>query len=291
MHRPTISVIIPTTCEARRWDSLQRAIAGILAQEQVDAGLIVVVNGERFAPDCVAQLRAMQGVRVLYQAEGSAPLAQRLGRQTVETDFFCFLDDDDEYLPGALWRRVQPMLASPQIGFTASNGYRLKSGQETLAVQRADAVMANPLAALSSENWLSSCGGLFRSAQVTAKYFDNPAPFYEWTYLAYKLARDFKMAWVAEPTFRIHDTPASLSKSDAFRACEADVLKRILALGLPAPVAREVQEKLGRTYHDLSSDNIALGRRGPAWRYHMISLAHRGGWRYLLYTRKLLTPR
>ena len=287
-HQIAISVIIPTTCEEHRWDSLLRAIASASVQEHVNVGIIVVVNGNRFAPVRLQHLRAMPGLEVLYQAQGSAPLAQRFGRQAVATEFFCFLDDDDEYLPGGLWHRAQPMLANAALGFTASNGYRSDNGAQRLAVQYGSAVAADPLLALCDENWMSSCGGLFRTALVSTTYFDNPAPFFEWTYLAYKLARDLPMAWVDVPTFRIHDTQGSLSKSASFRASEIEVLDRILALGLPEKVAHVLRQKIGRTHHGLSSDNIGLGRARLAWGHHLTSLRHPGGWRYLLFTRKLL---
>ncbi len=285
----TISVIIPTTCEERRWESLLRAIASATAQDHVSVHMIVVVNGDRFSPVRLEQLRAMPGLEVLYQSKGSAPLAQLCGRQAVTTDFFCFLDDDDEYLPDGLWHRVQPMLADSALGFTASNGYRAGKGGEKLAVEGGDAIAADPLLALCYENWMSSCGGLFRSSLVGATYFENPAPFYEWTYLAYKLARDLPMRWVDVPTFRINDTPISLSKSTDFRASEADVLERIVALGLPAKVVHAIRKKIGNIYHGLSCENFLVGDSRKAWRYHLKSLHHPGGWQYLLYTRKLLT--
>lgn len=288
-NRATVSVIIPTSCEARRWPSLQRAIDTARDQEQVDVSLIVVVNGDRVVQQNVDQLRRMAGVTVLYQAQGSAPLAQLLGRQTVRTDFFCFLDDDDEYLPGALRTRLAPMLDDPQLAFVATNGWRNVAGRDRLAVSCGDAVRVDPLYALCNENWLASCAGLYRSASVPTAYFEAPAPYFEWTYLAYKLALALPMAWLDEPTFRINDTPTSLSKSTAYRTAEAGVLLRVLALRPPAPVAAAVGRKIGSTFHDLADDNVELGSLGPAWRYHLLSLRHPGRWRYLLYSRKLLT--
>ena len=284
----TISVIIPTTCELHRWASLQRAIGTATTQENVDVSVIVVVNGEHFSPECLEQLRRMPQLTVLYMLQGSAPLAQRLGRLAVHTEFFSFLDDDDEYLPGGLWARVQPMLGAPDTGFVASNGYRMVEGKQELAVQQTDALLADPLFALCDENWMSSCGGLFRSASVTTDYFDDPAPYLEWTFLAYRLALELPMAWVAQPTFRIHDTPGSLSKSETYRCAETDVLRRIAALRLPPHVGSAIKEKIGRAYHELSHDNMVLGRAGQACRFHMMSLRQPGGWRYLLYSRKVL---
>src|SRR4051794_10798550 len=106
----SVSVIIPTTCEAHRCSSLQRAIASVQSQQGVAVKVIVVVNGARVDPSCYQQLQRMPGLKVSYRSEGSAPLAQHAGRLLVDTEYFAFLDDDDEYLAGALEARVQPML-------------------------------------------------------------------------------------------------------------------------------------------------------------------------------------
>lgn len=200
-------VIIPTTCEARRWTSLKRAIASALSQENTDAEVIVVVNGTRFDPVCYEELRNMPGLTVAYQKEGSLPLAQQFGRVQVTAPFFSFLDDDDEYLPGALKHRLRPLLADKTVDFVASNGYRVLGDRDHIALTNIDAIRRDPLLALSVENWLVSCGSLFRSCSVSAEYFDGKTAYFEWTLLAYKLASTLKMAFVDVPTFRIHDSP------------------------------------------------------------------------------------
>lgn len=284
----TVSVIIPTTCEARRWESLKRAIESARGSQGVAASVIVVVNGKRFDQACLDELQARPDLTVAYREEGSAPLAQRHGRSMVQTEFFAFLDDDDEYLPDALAHRVAPLLADPSLGFVATNGYRRLGDEERIVVSNPQAVQADPLGALTRENWLASCGGLFRTSSVGVDYFDDPAPFLEWTYLAYRLALDFKMAFVDVPTFRINDTPASLSKSAAYRDAELSVLLRIAALALPPRVARQVRGKVGRVYHDLSYEARLQGQGARAWALHVRSLLLPGGWRYLGYSRKLL---
>jgi hypothetical protein len=285
---PSVSVIIPTTCEARRWESLQRAIDSARDSQGVEVSVIVVVNGKRFDQARLDELRSRTDVTVAYREEGSAPLAQRHGRSMVQTGFFAFLDDDDEYLPQALAHRCAPLLADPSLGFVATNGYRRLGTEDRVVVANAAAVQADPLVALTRENWLASCGGLFRTSSVSIDYFDDPAPFLEWTYLAYRLALDFRMAFVDVPTFRINDTPASLSKSAAYREAELGVLLRIAALPLPRAVMRQVRGKVGRVYHDLSFEARLQGQAARAWGLHVRSLLLPGGWRYLGYSRKLL---
>lgn len=291
-----VSVIIPTTCERVRWRSLERAIAGVLAQEGVAAHVIAVVNGNRFDPACLEALKQKDGVTVLYRSTGSAPLAQAAGRDVVDTPFFAFLDDDDEYLPGALAARLAPLRADPALDFVVANGYRARDGRDELAIGDSRAIVADPLDALCHSNWMASCAGLFRTSTVTAAYFVDPAPYMEWTYLAFRLTASLRMRWLDAPTYRINDSPVSLSKSDAYLRSELDILQRVLTLPLPAPARRAVRRKIGRAYHVFAEKSRRQGNRAQAWRFHLGSLTRPGGWRYLSYSRKLVlalwrTPR
>lgn len=283
-----ISVIIPTTCETGRWGSLKRAIASAAAQERVSVELIIVVNGLRFDPECYEELRSMPGLNVVYLEEGSLPLALKHGRSLATAPYFAFLDDDDEYLPGALWRRLQPLLSDEAIDYVVSNGYSCKEGRDEQAVTNVEAVRNDPLRALLHENWLASCGGLYRSSRISAGYFDGKTRYLEWTLLAYKLASSRKMVFVDEPTYRIHDSLGSLSKSEAFREAEIGVLAQILTLDLPAAIKAGLRVKIGRAYHGLSNHYRRKGDFRRAWRCHLASLRHPEGFRYLVYSRRLL---
>jgi hypothetical protein len=226
---------------------------------------------------------------VHYSPLGSLPLAQRIGRSLVRSEYFCFLDDDDEYLPGALRLRLAPLLADSQLAFVTTNGYKIADGvaEELLPRDLLATVRADPLAALSHVNWLASCGGLFRSSSVPVDYFDGETAFFEWTYLAYQLALDLRMAVLETPTFRIHDTAESLSKSSAYEEAEIKVLNKILALNLPPKVRRDLRAKIGRVWHTMADSAWRQGALGRAWRFHLTSLLLPGGHRYLLFSRKL----
>lgn len=283
-----VSIIIPTTCERARWESLQRAIAGVLSQQGVEAQVIAVVNGKRYDAACLTALREKEGVTVLYRETGSAPLAQAAGREAVNTPFFAFLDDDDEYLPGALAVRLAPLLAEPNLDFVVTDGYRRRGGREERAIGDRGAITADPIGALCERNWMASCAGLFRTSTVTPRYFADPAPYMEWTYLAFRLTACLKMRWLATPTYRIHDSPVSLSKTDAYLRSELDILQRVLALPLAPRARRAVRRKLGRACHAFAEKSRRHGSRSAAWRFHFDSLRQPGGWRYLPYSRKLL---
>lgn len=287
----TVSVIIPTTCEASRRASLMRAIDSVLNQQGAQVTVIAVVNGNRIDPECLQQLQAMARVQVVRQEQGCQALAQRTGRACVVTAFFAFLDDDDEYLPVALKLRLAPLLREPGLDFVASNGLRRQKGVDQAVVTQVQAAERDPLLALASENWLASCGGLFRTARIGVDFFDGKTASLEWTLLAYKLASTRSMAFVDQPTFIINDTAGSLSKSEAYVQAEAGVLAQVLALDLPSAARRAVQEKLGRCLHNISARKSEQGDWAEAWRFHLASLGCLHGWKYLLYSRKLLLPR
>lgn len=265
-----------------------RAIRSVVTQEQVAVEIIVVVNGNRFDPQCYQELMGRPELKVVYQQQGSAPLAARLGRSMVAAPFFAFLDDDDEYLPGALSHRLQPMLTDEGVDYVASNGFRRLGDEDRIVVRQIKAIGRDPLLALNTENWLASCGGLFRSTSVSVDYFDGKTAYLEWTFLAYELASSLRMAFVDVPTFRIYDSPGSLSKSRAYREAEIAVLAKVLDLDLPRKVKRSVRLKRGRAYHTMSADHCGGGDIHSAWRYHFASLLSPQGWKYLLYTRKLV---
>jgi hypothetical protein len=264
------------------------AIDSARQQEGVQVKVIVVVNGERFDALCFEHLKAMPGLEVLYRSEGNAPLAQLAGRLAVDTAFFAFLDDDDEYLPHTLRARIQPLLDDPTLDFTVSNGYRRVAGEDQIVIRSPERVRQHPLSALAEKNWMASCAGVFRTETIAAEYFRDPAPYMEWTYLAYRLGAALRMHLVDVPAYRIHDSAGSLSKSDAYDDAEVEVLHRILGLPLPAEVAQAIREKLGRVHHACSVRHLERRRMRLAWSHHVRSLAYPGGASYLLYSRRVL---
>lgn len=285
---PHIDVIIPTTCESSRWQSLQRAIASVQCQLGVRPRVVVVVNGTRFDPASFRQLGEMKDLEVIYREIGGVSGAQKLGRTQVTAPFFAFLDDDDEYLPGGLAARLQPLLESDSIDFVVSNGYDHCAGEDYLRIEDVATVQRDPLRALLSENWLASCGGLFRSDRIPSDYFDGETNYFEWTWLAYRLMTERSMRFVDVPTFRVHDSPGSASKSMEYRLAEVMVLEKIAALSLPADVLARLRIKRGKALHGLADYFRSRGMSRLAWRYHLASLFNADGWRYLAYSRKLL---
>lgn len=290
MTRPAITVVIPTTCEAKREQAIWRAVESVLTQDGVDVQLSMIVNGNRFDQQIIDELTRRPGVTVHMLEEPSYPAACRHGRSLVTTEFFAYLDDDDEFLPGALRTRVAPLLEDEDVDFVATNGYLNVDGNERIAYAPSARIEQEPLEELLRANWMQPCGNLFRSATVTEEHFDGKTKYYEWTLLAFRLSMRHKLRFLNVPTYRKHDTPDSLYKSAGVTVNAVAVLDMMAAMNTKASLRGTLARLRGAALHAISDFHRGAGNYGKAWEFHLESLVHPHGWRYLPYTRHLLLP-
>ena len=284
-----VSVIVPTMASAQRRESLQRAVASIRSSSLRPVQIIAVVNGDRRDPETCSWLEAQPDVLVAYAAKPSAPGAILRGRELVQTEYFCMLDDDDEYLPGATDQKVAALQASEHSDFLVANAYVCSNGAERLQYQNIGSIVEDPLASLMRFNWLHNGNALYRSSSVGTAFFEDYHPYAEWTWLAFKLVMGAKRVTTLEaPVFRYNDTAGSLSKSGAYNDSLMPLFQRMLERQPPPHIVRMIHSKRSAAYHDASTEAMSAGRRAEAWKYHLKSLMLNGGFRYIGYTRHLL---
>lgn len=291
--RPSVSVVIPTTCESGRRPLLCRAIDSVFSQTDVDIELIVVANGNRVREDLYDELQADRNLRLARLETASLPAAQRHGRSLVTKEYFTLLDDDDELLPGALGNRTRSLQEDCSVDVVVANGYVTYDGStDELHVKNFDFARVDPLVSLMHRNWLASCGALFRTRTIPIDFFDGVTKYHEWTLLAVRiLLANRKLVFLDEPTFRKHEEiDNSLSKSAAYRNSLIDFLTMLLAFDMPTPARNALMKKIGRTLHSKADECRRHGYLTVAWKYHLRSMSYPDGWRYLLYTRRLLLP-
>lgn len=285
------TIIIATLALAQRRESLERAIASIRAGNACAPRVLVVVNGDRHDAALLQALRARDDVDLLQIPAPSLPAALQAGRLAVRTPFFGFLDDDDEYLPGAVDARLQALAAEPAAALVASNGFRRRGGLDRPAMARLTEVAADPLAALFRENWLASCGGLFRAELAPPELFEDISRHFEWTWLAFRLAAAGRHVVTLDvPTFRIHETAGSESRSEAYMLAQVAIHQRMLAHAARPDIVRALRGRLSQAWHDISAYHLRRGALGDAWSAHLHSLRHPSGFKFLSYTRRLLAP-
>jgi glycosyltransferase involved in cell wall biosynthesis len=283
-----ISVIIPTTCEASRASLIRRSLTSVVSQVGVDLDVIVVVNGNRFDPDLLAELQANKTLRIRQRAEGNVSLARIDGLASSTGSFFCFLDDDDEYLPGALRKRVGLFVDGDDVVVT--NGYR-HDGQDTPLVPAEIAREANtdPAGSFLRCNWFASPAAIFRAATVERSLFDITLRYFEWTYLFFALLGAGKIIRYHDRlTYRKYeDNPQSVSKSVDYARAYPAFLRGLMGLDLDARIKRLLRAKYVVALNGLSVMELNSGRLGMAWAAHARCLSS-GGWKYLPYTHHLL---
>ena len=285
----TISVILPTTATAARLQSLNRAIESVLSQQDVTVDLIVVANGPRCDPEILDSLAKRSDVRLVYAEQGSYPAALRLGRGLVDAPFFAEIDDDDALLPMALATRLHHIALDPRVDVVITNGILRRNGRDTVGIRNIDSCRTDPLRRLMDDMWLVPCAALYRTETVTPDFFETIPPAMEWTYLGTLLSLKRKIVFVDTPTFVYNrDTSDSLSRSKHYFLSTPDAMKRLMELELPSEIRALVRKKHVQSLHAASDLELMEGNVAEAWKWHLRTLIHPYGWRYLTYTRHLV---
>jgi glycosyltransferase involved in cell wall biosynthesis len=117
---PTVTALIPTR---RRPELLRRAIESVLAQTYPNVRVFVCDNASGDATEDVVRELAARDARVAYHKHpvdiGAYPNFQ-YGLDSVTTEMFSFLSDDDLLFPEFYERAVQSLERDPGAGFYAS---------------------------------------------------------------------------------------------------------------------------------------------------------------------------
>ena len=270
---PQIDVIIPTQCDAPRRELLLRAIDCVVGQEGVAGRPIVVVNGARYLPELVGQLRARTDMVVIQRDEPGVFGARRAGFAAVRSEYFAILDDDDLLLPGALGRRLAALQADASADWAVSQGIFVMPDRSVPYIGDLAAVRRNPLGTLVEYCWLCSAGNLFRTAAVQADMFDAVRSM-EITYLAFRLlAEGRRPAFLDEPTFKYFYYPDSLSKAASYTQFAYETIEAVRHLPLPPSVRSGLARKYRRAMHDLADFRLGCGDVSGAWRAHVRSMS------------------
>lgn len=284
-----ITIIIPTLARTARANELRRAVASITGQAGVACKASIIVNGDVYDPALLAELRAMPGVEIHHAPSRGVSAARHYGRKLVDTDYFGFIDDDDEFLPGAMALRLQYLSARPEIDVLVTNGYHVDGERRGLAIEQFDHYLGDPARALLLENWMHNCAGLFRTVTVPAEIFAGLPDHLELTCLALRLSRACRILRVNVPTYIIHEGAADqVSHSMTYIREVPRVLTLILQEAQRPDIRALLRERLRDTLHGAADAELAMGNRWAACRYHLRSLLHPGGWRYLPFTRHLV---
>jgi glycosyltransferase involved in cell wall biosynthesis len=286
-----VTVFIATTAEKKRANSIRNAIKSVLSQ--VGTKLIIIINGNKFDASLKFELENQPDVECYYLSLGNFPEALKYARKIVDTNYFSFLDDDDELTEGSIEKRLNAFKDPKGIDAVVGNGYRKnKSNVKSLMLDtlKVEKFNKNPLLSLFERrgNWLASCSGLYRTSSIPQEYFDDYAKYAEWSYLAVKIASYRHVKLVDSPCFIINETQGSLSHTLEYYIEQYHYLFKLLGMNLPKDINTIIRIKKIDMEHQLSTLYLDKGEVLKAWYYHILSLTSlRGFKRYVLSTRYL----
>ena len=284
-----ISVVIPTTANARRGPYLLGALNSLYEQSEHRVRPIVVVNGGSSAPDVLTALRSDARLRLLYREQADEMAAVIAGRRIVDTEYYGVLDDDDLYLPNACAVRIAALRADPPADAVVTNGFRRTLAGDSPFVDDFEKIDADPLGMAMHQSWMISAGAMFRSDAIGEEFFRDAPSMAEYTYLGLRIALTRKLRFAAAPTFIKQDLlPDAITRSRAYVMAQPSAVQTLMTLALPPHIQRELKRKLSSSHHSVSSLELSTGNLNRAWRAHLQSLRLRSGLRYMSYSFHLI---
>ena len=290
----SLDVVVRTLADTHRSALLFRALDSIQNQSGVSTRPIVVVNGDRYDPDTLAELERRPGIVLHRLRQASTADAMAEGRRLVIADYFAYLDDDDVLIADSLLEPLRWLEDHPDDDILISNGYFVKDDGSLSEFIHIDEHIriGKPALSLLDDGWLAPGTSVFRTKSIPQDMLDSGWGQMEWTYLAFEIcAAKKRLHFMDVPTAMYYDTPGSMSKSLAHQEAALDLMRSIRS---DSRMSREVRTKADKKYHNtlhlLAAKYCAGGDLGRAWRYHLASMRPPYTLDYLLFSRRLLWP-
>ena len=251
---------------------------------------IVVFNGGAIDNQMLGWARRQPKTRCAVLRDGDKALATWVGRSMVAGEYFCFLDDDDEFRPGAFAAAMKTLQQDPGLDCLASNGIYITpagarcvfaNGRQLTQIDYAEGP-------LRSRNWLASCGGMFRTSTVGLDYFADLPRHREWTVIAFRIASRLNVRFVNRLSYRVFSSPASQSKRDSYIDAATESLEAMLRSAANPAHARAIRRQMSAANHYISSYYRIKGNFRRAWQAYRASIRTWSGLKYVPYATLLI---
>lgn len=227
---PLITVVMPAHNRRQR---IGRAVASILAQQHRNFELIVVDDASTDGTAETVEAAGDPRVTVLRQPRNmGANAARNRGVEAARGEIICFLDSDDEFLPGKLAYVSRFFAENGEIDFLIDS-YELVRGEdpEADAILRRNPVLsanADVETAIYARRLHKSTPALNvrRAAILKVGKFDESLRRRQDMDLAVRLARQVRSATTDAILWRKHWSPDSISAQGTFMQAMIDMCDR-----------------------------------------------------------------
>jgi glycosyltransferase involved in cell wall biosynthesis len=164
------SVIIPTIGRP----SLARAVESVLEQAFTGAPYEVIVVNDSGSPLAEEPWQQSERVTVIATNRRERSVARNCGAAVAQGDYYCFLDDDDWLLPGALAAFRILAQRAPQAAWL-QGGVRVVGSDGRVLGERNSRLEGNCLAQVMGGAWAPIQASLIRASDFHAIGGYNPA--------------------------------------------------------------------------------------------------------------------
>jgi glycosyltransferase involved in cell wall biosynthesis len=164
------SVIIPTIGRS----SLARAVESVLEQAFAGAPFEVIVVNDSGSPLAEEPWQQSERVTVIGTNRRERSIARNCGAAVAQGDYYCFLDDDDWLLPGALTAFRDLAQRAPQAAWL-QGGVRVVGSDSRVLGERNSRLEGNCLAQVMGGAWAPIQSSLIRASDFHAIGGYNPA--------------------------------------------------------------------------------------------------------------------
>lgn len=284
-----LDVIIRTRGVSSRFQGLVRAVQSARNQRGLEVRCLVILNGADYQRNVLAWLQSQPDIVLRRLPEQSMSQARRCGRGIVTAPYFCYLDDDDEFIENALLRPIMSLRHNRNYDAIVTTGFwgAGAPGRKITEIRRH---CRNPLVGLLDENWLAPGASFFRSSAIDEDLVGIEYDNHEWGYMALEMcSRSTALQFLDIPTVVINDSPASASKSLRYHADELVFLAAMRRnAGFRGGDRRKLIDKYRDTQHRLAWRYWKAGYRCKGVVLHLASLCPPYTLKYLLFSRKLI---
>jgi glycosyltransferase involved in cell wall biosynthesis len=285
-----LTVIIPTL--GIRDEGLIRAINSCVNQNNTRISILLVFNGDRYSQNSFEYYSKIENLSVLESDDIGVSKARSFALKFIDTKYFMFLDDDDEFIPNSLHIPLALLEEDLQLDVLVFNGFKqnIKNNTYDVCFSKFNIKCHDLEKQLIEENWLASAGAIYRNATVAHEIFSNLPDYLELTVIASRIARECNIKLTSDKLFKINtNSNERSSRSLSYFKKQPEVLKLIQSETNNVEFKALLNEKISAAWHELSDLALNEGEMTLAWKAHFKSLnSLKSFLKFILYTRTLI---